>query len=596
MTILTLAVSLPPAPASLLKAKTRAVGSLTAPRTLPLDLASPRFFSRSDPTDETAIAALFGARTVDEFPAESDADDADDADLEYLLTLDPVAWKQQDHYRVLGLADKRYRATPDEIKAAHRARVLKHHPDKLAAQLGGKDNDAVFKCIQKAWDTLSDPAKRRQFDSVDKGVDDRIPLESALRALYAESPTKFYAEVQRVCDREARFAPNPAKAAPFGDADSPRRVVDTFYDYWYSFGAKSWRSFEYEDKDDVDASSNRDHKRYMENKNKAERTRKKTEDNMRIRIFIDRALAVDPRLKKFKEDEKLAKKAKQQQQKGGRPGSAPSPAPAAAAAATAKSTPAATAAKAARPGTAAAAAATKQPAPTAATPSAESAAKLAEAQDLLAKQAERDRKALVKKEKKTIKTLITKDFTYLSATPPTSQQMESTLVALESLLETCKDDATELGDIRAKLESAAPSGLAAVKAVFDAEVARHAREAADAALKHQNAALRAANATSAKTGARPWSAKELHALVSGVNKIPGGTQQRWEKIADHVAHHSGEPLRKVADVIAQSKQLLVPGGGASTAAALKSLQDQQKRAAGEIKDAPTLRDEYAMHG
>jgi len=60
--------------------------------------------------------------------------------------------------------------------------VLKHHPDKKASShvvpnslyLAGvnqnTNDDAFFKCIQKAYEVLTNPEKRRQFDSVDPSV------------------------------------------------------------------------------------------------------------------------------------------------------------------------------------------------------------------------------------------------------------------------------------------------------------------------------------------------------------------------------------------------------------------------------------------
>lgn len=58
----------------------------------------------------------------------------------------------------------------------------------------------------------------------------------------------------------------------------------------------------------------RDEKRYQEKKNKAERDRKKKEDNTRRRTMIDTALALDPRIKAFRAAEKAAREAKR---KGG---------------------------------------------------------------------------------------------------------------------------------------------------------------------------------------------------------------------------------------------------------------------------------------
>lgn len=48
-----------------------------------------------------------------------------------------------------------------------RKKVLKHHPDKKAGAVGDSNDDAFFKCIQKAYEVLMHPDRRRQFDSID---------------------------------------------------------------------------------------------------------------------------------------------------------------------------------------------------------------------------------------------------------------------------------------------------------------------------------------------------------------------------------------------------------------------------------------------
>lgn len=60
-----------------------------------------------------------------------------------------------DYYSVLGVNRD---ATSDEIKKAYRRLASKHHPDK------GGDN-AKFQEIQAAYDTLSNPQKRQQYDN-----------------------------------------------------------------------------------------------------------------------------------------------------------------------------------------------------------------------------------------------------------------------------------------------------------------------------------------------------------------------------------------------------------------------------------------------
>jgi DnaJ-class molecular chaperone len=60
-----------------------------------------------------------------------------------------------DYYQTLGV-DKT--ASHDDIKKAYRKLATKHHPDK-----GG--DTATFQTITQAYDTLSDPAKKAQYDS-----------------------------------------------------------------------------------------------------------------------------------------------------------------------------------------------------------------------------------------------------------------------------------------------------------------------------------------------------------------------------------------------------------------------------------------------
>ena len=60
----------------------------------------------------------------------------------------------------------------------------------------------------------------------------------------------------------------------------------------------------------------RDDKRYTEKKNKSERARRKKEDTARLRGIVDTALAVDPRIKRIRQEEKEAREAKKKN-KGG---------------------------------------------------------------------------------------------------------------------------------------------------------------------------------------------------------------------------------------------------------------------------------------
>lgn len=247
---------------------------------------------------------------------EDDLGVGDEPETEELLSLDPKEWKKQDHYAVLGLSHLRYKATDEQIKIAHRKKVLKHHPDKKAGVAGDSNDDAFFKCIQKAMEVLSNPEKRRQFDSVDPYFEDLeqdVPTEKQVKS--HKNPDAYFFEVfTPIFEREARFSriqPVPM----LGAIDASKEEVEGFYDFWYNFD--SWRSFEYLDKEVNEGSDSRDDKRYTEKKNKSERARRKKEDTARLRQLVDLALGLDPRIKRIKQEEKAAREAKKKNKTGG---------------------------------------------------------------------------------------------------------------------------------------------------------------------------------------------------------------------------------------------------------------------------------------
>ncbi|KAK9753059.1 Zuotin [Basidiobolus ranarum] len=244
-----------------------------------------KFHERTYSEDERIESAKNAGNDDDEEDLSEDEEESRD-----LLESDPKDWKEQDHYEVLGLSKYRYKADEKRIIKAHRKKVLKHHPDKKAAS-GNINDDAFFKCIQKAFEILMDPIKRRQFDSVDPGLPD-IELPSKSK--------DFFESFGRIFELESRFS-NKQPVPVLGDMNSVREDVEAFYDFWYNFD--SWRTFEYLDKESSETADNRDDKRYYEKKNKAERARRKKEDNARLRELVDAALKRDPRIAIFKEEE-----------------------------------------------------------------------------------------------------------------------------------------------------------------------------------------------------------------------------------------------------------------------------------------------------
>lgn len=223
---------------------------------------------------------------------------------EYLVTLEPTKWKDQDHYLVLGLQSMRYRATEDDIRRAHRRKALKHHPDKRSKSQAKVDLESdYYSCITRAMDVLGDLTKRRSFDSVDPTFDDTIP--NAIKPSKMEKETDiFYATFGPVFELNSRWSIKQ-NVPSLGNDQSSRQQVEYFYEFWYNF--QSWREFSYLDEEDKDKGENRDERRWLDKQNKAARQQRKKAENQRIRQLVDNAYNCDPRIAKFKEEDKQKK-------------------------------------------------------------------------------------------------------------------------------------------------------------------------------------------------------------------------------------------------------------------------------------------------
>lgn len=219
--------------------------------------------------------------------------------------------KQQDHYALLGLAHLRFLATEEQIRKSYRETALKHHPDKQAALLFNEETEEAkqakkdeienhFKAIQEAYEVLTDPVKRRVYDSTDE-FDDEIPTDCA--------PQDFFKVFGPAFMRNGRWSvtlPVPS----LGDEKSSFEEMDSFYNFWYSF--KSWREFPHADEFDLEQAESRDHKRWMERQNAKLREKARKEEHARVRTLVDNAYKKDPRILRRKEEEKAEKKRKKE--------------------------------------------------------------------------------------------------------------------------------------------------------------------------------------------------------------------------------------------------------------------------------------------
>jgi DnaJ-class molecular chaperone len=89
-----------------------------------------------------------------------------------------------DYYKTLGVEKN---STPDDIKKAYRKLASQHHPDK-----GG---DTIrFQEIQAAYETLSDPVKKQQYDNPQMGFSNMQGMPPGFDAMFTGDINSIFAE------------------------------------------------------------------------------------------------------------------------------------------------------------------------------------------------------------------------------------------------------------------------------------------------------------------------------------------------------------------------------------------------------------------
>ena len=214
--------------------------------------------------------------------------------------------KRLDYYALLGLEHERYLATEKDIQRAYKDTALKYHPDKRGAAVAEeKEKERIeerFKAIQEAYEHLSNPEKRRLYDSTDE-FDDTLPTPNSY-----ETDEGFFSVFGAAFKRQSKWSVKK-KVPELGDKETSMDVVDAFYDFWFTF--KSWREFPSEDEFDLESAECRMDKRWMERQNAKMRERAKKDEEKRLRMFVETAYSVDPRVvarKKREREEKQARK------------------------------------------------------------------------------------------------------------------------------------------------------------------------------------------------------------------------------------------------------------------------------------------------
>lgn len=426
--------------------------------------------------------------------------------LEYLGTLDPKNWKDQDHYKVLGLENLRYKATQHQIKKSYKRAVLNHHPDKKKGS-GPKERD-YFTCITKAFEILSDPVKRCSFDSVDPTFDDDVPPVSE------SSKKNFYKVFGEAFEENARWSIKK-KVPQFGNENSTFDEINDFYSFWYDFD--SWREFSYLDEENKETATDRDERRWIEKQNKAARAKRKKEEAARIRQLVDNAYTCDPRIIKFKQEEKKKKEDEKQRRKE--------------------------------------AAKKREEEELRKQEEARLAKEKHDEEERLKIEAEKkereQQKKLIKKERKTMRTLM-KDFNYFAADEAEKiknmEQIES-LVELLGLL--------EIKTLNETIQKSENQKETAQNLVFEElKKLENRQEEKKAAASEPTKSTEEKASTSAASQSKEWTDDEIKLLVKGAKIIAVGTRDRWDVIANFIEEHSrGKYKRTGKEVLNKTKEM-----------------------------------------
>ncbi|KAL7528175.1 hypothetical protein ACHAXR_005911, partial [Thalassiosira sp. AJA248-18] len=207
-----------------------------------------------------------------------------------LLTMSERKLAKLNYYQVLHRNLPMHSSTDDIRRAYHKA-CLKYHPDKT----GRGEEDEVFLLVKAAFDTLSDPMKRRSYDST-VDFDESIPKEGVVL-----TDEEFYKEYGAAFERNMRFASFNDPARQQGNESNNN--VHAFYDFWIHFD--SWRDFTLkateQTEHDVDSADCREEKRWMKQEIDRKVKKMKKDEMARVNSLVERAMGCDPRLKREKE-------------------------------------------------------------------------------------------------------------------------------------------------------------------------------------------------------------------------------------------------------------------------------------------------------
>merc|ERR1719197_1247288 len=190
----------------------------------------------------------------------------------------------ENYYELLELQDIGDSATDADLKKAYRNMVLRYHPDK-----NDLVSDEIFKKIQTAYDVLTDPVLRQEYDST-------LPFDDSIPSATLAEDADFFEVFGPVFRRNAKWS-SDKRVPMLGNVRTPIEKVLKFYDFWTQF--KSWRSWPQLNEHDPEEAESREERRWMERRNAAIQRKNKLAEKARLNELVTRARALDPRIKNY---------------------------------------------------------------------------------------------------------------------------------------------------------------------------------------------------------------------------------------------------------------------------------------------------------
>lgn len=247
--------------------------------------------------------------------------------------VDPDTGKKIDFYKILGLETW---PGDGEAKKAYYKAAMRLHPDK------NRDNperaEIVFKYLQEAWKTLSDPTERAYYErnrelilsggvEADEfyGVDTFVNLASFRSSScydgFDDSPRGFYTvyallfktladeelraakrriEIKSYADNELSMLQRRSSEESypqFGPSDASEAMVSSFYSFWSRF--QSVKEFLHENYYSTEGNSK--YRRLAEGENKKFREEARLQFSIRVRDMAAYLKRRDPRVEAYQE-------------------------------------------------------------------------------------------------------------------------------------------------------------------------------------------------------------------------------------------------------------------------------------------------------